>query len=259
MSLALRICGTGDPVLFIHGCPTSADVLAPIAHVAARTHRAIQIALPGYGTSPPLTAPWAIADLHAAIEAAVAPELASRPLAIVGFSGGVYHALALASRGILNVRQVISLAGLMALTPADREGFKGFAAALRQGVDLRDIAADRFLSPAFKATHSDAVRAVAAWLDAISPANLANELDAFAVAPDLDVEVAALDIPILARVGALDVAAPPGKSEAIVAAAKRGTLAIVPGAGHALMYEDFHATTASIVSALGALSRVLPK
>ena len=57
-------------------------------------------------------------------------------------------------------------------------------------------------------------------------------------------------MPVLARVGALDVAAGPAASEAIVAAARGGTLEVVPGAGHALMYEDLEGTTASVVRAL---------
>jgi 3-oxoadipate enol-lactonase len=250
MSLALTITGAGAPVLFIHGCPTSADVLAPLAQVVARTHRAIQVALPGYGASPPLPAPWTMADLHATIEAAVISAEGTRPLAVVGFSGGAYHALALATRAVLPIDRVVCLAGLMALSPADREGFKGFAGAVRQGIDLHGIAGERFLSPAFRAAHPEAVRAVTEWIDATSPANLANELDAFVVAPDLDARVAALGVPILARVGTLDLAAPPAKSEANVAVAKRGTLEVVPGAGHALMYEDLEATAASIVRAL---------
>jgi len=88
MPLDFSSSGSGDPVLFIHGCPTPPDVLAPIAEVVARTHRAIQIALPGYGASPALPGAWTLADLHAAVEATVAPLLGGRPLAVVGFSGG---------------------------------------------------------------------------------------------------------------------------------------------------------------------------
>jgi len=252
MSLAYTSVGTGDPVLFLHGCPTFPDVLASIAQASVATHTVIQIALPGYGASAPLAGVFTVADIHAAIEATVVPLVGDRPVALVGFSSGAYHAMALAARGKLAPRRVISLGGLMTLTPATRDGFKQFAAALRQGVDLHGIAADRFLSPAFKATHPDAVRAVTAWLDATPPANLASELEAFVAAPDLDADVAALEVPILARVGALDVAVGPGESERIVAAARAGTLQVVPGAGHALMYEDLEGTTASVLSALQA-------
>jgi len=237
MSLVCTIDGTGDPVLFLHGCPTSPDVLAPIAQAVAQTHRAIQIALPGYGASAPLAAPFTVADIHAAIEATVAPLLQGRKLTLVGFSGGGYHALALAARGQLATGRVICLAGLMSQTPAGRDGFRQFAAALRQGVDLHGVAPDRFLSPAFKATHPEAARAVTAWLDATPPV-------------DLDDAVAALDVPIFARVGALDVAVGSAESERIVAAAKAGTLEVVPGAGHALVFEDLDGTTASVLRSL---------
>ena len=253
MSLAFSSLGSGQLVVFVHGCPTFPDVLGPVATAVSRTHRAVRIALPGYGASPALAGAWTLADLQARIEETVAgltPEGPRAPVALVGFSGGGYHALALAVRGNLAVTQVVCLAGLMAQTQAGRDGFRQFAAALRQGVDLHGIAPDRFLSPAFRATHPDAVRAVTAWLDATPPANLANELEAFAAAPDLDAGVAALTVPILARVGALDVAAGPAASEAIVAAARAGTLEVVTGSGHALMYEDLEGTTASVVKAL---------
>ena len=43
---------------------------------------------------------------------------------------------------------------------------------------------------------------------------------------------------VLARVGELDQATPPPKSEAIVKACKNARLEVVPGAGHALVLED---------------------
>jgi len=131
MSLAYTSVGTGDPVLFLHGCPTFPDVLASIAQASVATHTVIQIALPGYGASAPLAGVFTVADIHAAIEATVVPLVGDRPVALVGFSSGAYHAMALAARGKLAPRRVISLGGLMTLTPATRDGFKQFAAALR--------------------------------------------------------------------------------------------------------------------------------
>ncbi len=253
--LACTVTGTGDPVLFLHGGPTAADVLAPIAEAVAQTHTAIQIALPGYGASAALTAPFTVADIHAAIEATVAPLFPDRKLTLIGFSGGGYHALALAARGKLATERIVCLAGVMSLNQAVRDGFRQFAAALRQGVDLHGLMPDRFLSPAFKAMHPEAARAVTAWLDAASPAHLANELDAMAAAPDLDDAVSALEVPILARVGALDAAVGPAESERIVAAARAGTLEIVPGVGHALMFEDLPGTTAAVLRCLAGTDR----
>lgn len=155
--------GSGDPVLFIHGCPTFPDVLDPIARAVARTHLAMQVALPGYGASAPLTPPFSIADIHAAIESTVAPLLGGRPLSVIGFSGGAYHAFALAVRGNLPISRVDSLAGSMSQAPTTRDGFKQFAAALRRGLDLHGIAPERFLSPGFRVSHPEAVRQVTAF------------------------------------------------------------------------------------------------
>ena len=129
--------------------------------------------------------------------------------------------------------------------------FRQFAVALRAGADLHPVAGPRFLSAGFAATHPEAVKQVEAWLDCVSPAVLANELDAFAAAPDLRAALASLTIPVVARVGALDVAMPPAKSEDIVRAVPNGRLEVVPGVGHALTLEDLDGTIASVRRALG--------
>jgi pimeloyl-ACP methyl ester carboxylesterase len=249
MAIELCISGQGPATVFIHGCPTTPDVLAPIADRVAQFATAVQLALPGYGASAPLPVPWTLADLHGAIEATLL-ERGFGEVALVGFSGGAYHSLALASRGVLRVRRLVSLAGLMTLTAEERAGFRQFAAMIRQGADLRSIAGPRFLSAAFRASHPERVVEVERWLGATTPDNLVAELEAMAASEDLTDRVRALAIPILARVGAEDVAVPPAKSEAIVRAARHGQLQIVPGAGHALTIEDTQATTEAVIAAL---------
>jgi pimeloyl-ACP methyl ester carboxylesterase len=53
-------------------------------------------------------------------------------------------------------------------------------------------------------------------------------------------------------VGSEDVAAPPAKSEAIVSAARHGTLHVVPHVGHALTIEDAAGTESDVRRALGS-------
>jgi pimeloyl-ACP methyl ester carboxylesterase len=62
---------------------------------------------------------------------------------------------------------------------------------------------------------------------------------------DLHPAIAELDIPILLRAGALDMATPVANSTRIAAVAKC-EVDIVPAAGHALLCEDFEETTAAI-------------
>lgn len=246
--MEIRTFGDGAPVVFLHGCPTTVDVLDDVAGAVATKRRSLVVSLPGYGRSPALAPPWTVAALHDAIAAAI-DAAGARGAWLVGFSGGAYHALAIASDARVRAAGVVTLGGMLGFSD-QRAQMRDFAAAVAAGADLHHVAGPRFLSERYRDAHPEAVRKVEAWLDATSPENLAAELRAFADAPDLTERVAALDVPIVARVGELDVAAPPAGSEAIVRAAKRGALQIARGCGHALMIEDAEATSAAVLAAV---------
>jgi len=93
---------------------------------------------------------------------------------------------------------------------------------------------------------------VMSWLNATSPAVLAAELEAFAEAEDLRPRLRDLTIPILARVGEVDQAAPVAFSRDIVDSATHGMLQVVPGCGHAIFYEDREGTVEAVANFLGA-------
>ena len=243
--LFARRRGRGHPVVFLGGCPTNWDALEPVARALSTTHACIELALPGYGASAALPEPYALDAAHEAVERALRAA-GVETCALVGFSAGAYRALAIACRAKMRVTHVLSLAGLCAVSPEEAGGFRGFAAALRARQDLRGLAGPRFLSPGFAAAHPDAVRQVEAWLDAAPGAVVAAELDAFAAAEDLALALAGLAIPVVARVGAVDAAARPPKSEAIARSCPAGRLEIVEGAGHALVLEDEAGTIASL-------------
>ena len=145
-------------------------------------------------------------------------------------------------RGSTRCRQRRQPSRPLSSTADESAGFRGFAAAVRAGQDLRALAVPRFLSASFAAVHAEAAQAVQGWLSAAPPEVIAAELDAFAEAEDSTPALGALLIPILARVGSADVASPPPKSEAIARACPSARLEIVDGAGHALVYEDVGGT-----------------
>ena len=91
---------------------------------------------------------------------------------------------------------------------------------------------------------------VASWLSVTPPAVLAGELEAFASSTDMLMMLGARRFRLVARVGALDTAVPVARSEEMVARTVDGHLQIVPGAGHALLFEDTAATHAAIRNAL---------
>ena len=239
-----RRTGHGPPVVFVGGCPAPWDVFAALAGPLAATHTCIELAVPG--TEPAgMTIPGSVEDSLERIERTLR-HLGIDACAFVGFSSGAYRALAIATRGIVRATHVASLAGLARIAADDAAAFHGFAALVRSGAEFGSLAADRFLSPAFAAAHPEAVRAVTGWLAGTPREVLAAELMALTDAADLLPALGGLDIPIVARVGALDLAAPVSRSEAIVAACPDATLERVDGAGHALVYEDVAGTLASL-------------
>lgn len=249
--LALTVGGSGPAVVFLHGCPTTPDCLSPVARALAPAHTTVEVVLPGYGASAAAPAPYdfdAVSDLieHTLIAAG------HRKVSLVGYSGGAYRAFLLACRGVLEIERVVSLAGLLALSEEERDGFRGLAAALRAGQDLHAVMAPRFLAPAYLAAHPEAAGVVEGWLDAIASGALADELEGFAGSADLTERVGKLRIPVAARVGELDVAVPVAKSEAIQRAVPRATLEVVPGVAHALVIEDLAGTTAFVKQALAS-------
>lgn len=244
MILHIEARGAGSTVVLLHGSPTAPAHLRPLAERLASRYRTLLVHLPGYDASGPLV-PYDFAKAHALVEESVLAHSA-RDVHLIGFSGGAYRALALAARGTLGVRSIACLGAYAGLPPDEAATLVGFAQLLRSGeVDPTPILEQRMLSPEGRKNPSWR-RDVGSWAAAISPSHLADELEAIARAPDLHADIPRLDVPLLLRVGELDVATPPARSEAIVAVARRCTMERVPGAGHALLCEDFDGTARAL-------------
>ena len=245
-TVTLESRGEGPAVLFLHGTPTSWDVLRPVA-AACRGRRTLLAALPGYGHNAPWTSAPSVDDIAEAIELA-AFEAGVNALSVVGYSGGAYHALHLAIRGKLRIDPVFVLGGFAELMSGERQAFLGFAAMLRAGQPVGPVAVQRFLSPAFAAAHPEACQRVEAWVSAAPAESLALELEAFARAPSLLPALPMFHGRIVARTGELDLAAPPDKAREIVSLAPEAELQIVAGCGHALLEEDPAETIRAILA-----------
>jgi pimeloyl-[acyl-carrier protein] methyl ester esterase len=235
--------GSGREVVLLHGTPTAPAHMRPLAERLARSRRVILVHLPGYGRSPPVR-PYVLDAVHALVEDA----LCARGVTtadLVGFSYGGYRAAALACRGRLRARSIVSLAGYADLAAADRVALSPLLTLIRQRADLAPVCEEFMLSRRGRADAA-AVADVRSWASAVAPDDLLAEAEAVLASPDLRPRLAELDVPVLARVGAADVASPPSRSERLAAAAPRGELEVVPGVGHAILREDFEATAASI-------------
>ncbi len=249
MRLHVTDRGRGEAVVFLHGSVPDPPAFDPIADVLVASRRVLCPWVPGHGAST-WTGPFTLDELADAITADLR-ELGVTRCALVGYSFGGWLALALASAGDLDVTRVVTLGGFASHEPAGRERLRGFAQAIRAGIDVTGPGALSFYSPSFAAAHPEVVERTRLALAGFSPEAVAAECDAAADAPDLRPRLGAIRAPVVVRVGELDGATPPSRSEEIVRLVPHGTLQVVKGAGHALLDEDLEGTTRAIVEALG--------
>lgn len=252
----VREVGSGGPVvLLLHGTPSPADDLMPIAERLARTYRVLVPDLPGYGKSaPPADASYERVD--AEIADMLAARDARRLRAIVGFSTGGYRALELVLRRRVEADVVVGLGAFATLDDAGREMRRQFADALDAnpqflyGPEVRDVFRQVMLSPAWVESHPADLERVYRWVHLTSPAALAAELHAMAVMPDLRPELPGLSARVCLRVGELDAGAVPAFSHEIASLVPRATVDVVRGCGHTLPIEDLEGTIDAIERAL---------
>ncbi len=240
--------GGAGTVVLLHGQVLGPELWAPFLPVLPA--RVIVPHLPGHGASGALRS-TSFAMLHDQLEAAL---LARRPgpVTLVGFSVASLHATALALRSRLEVISIVMLAPALGLDVEHRALFSGFADALAAGkLDLVDAFVARGLSPDWASAHPAAVASLRQSLRSASVLTLIDELRQTLVMPDLRARLAELRVPVTVRVGGADVSTPVDWARGYVAALPRGTLEVVPGAGHLLTIEDYEGTAECITRHLG--------
>jgi pimeloyl-ACP methyl ester carboxylesterase len=111
--LAFTRCGSGTPLLLLHGLGSSRQVWNPVLAALAEQFDVLAVDLPGFGDSPPL--PAGIEPSPAALAAVLADlldELGIRALHVAGNSLGGWVALELAGMRQLASLTLLSPAGL---------------------------------------------------------------------------------------------------------------------------------------------------
>ena len=253
MSMYWEDTGSGPAVMVLHGAPSAISDFGPLAAALRSNHRVLIPELPGYGRSAALTGEHSFARLYALVE----EELLARgvtELAIVGFSLGALHALALAGSRRLRATRVVLLGGFAALDEAGRSARHQLAALVRQpgfalsAPELQALIRDSSFCPSCR-TAPAAAACVSAALAVASPDVLAADWTAAADA-DVRSSLPRLEIPVTAIVGEHDETTPVAFSEEIVRACRRGQLEIIPGHGHAVFVEDPERTVAAVLDAL---------
>lgn len=241
--------GEGEAVVLLQGA-NPVSYFERLVTVLETQHRVIVPELPGWGKSPALSG----GQDFEATDRALEKELRDRGVrraAVVGYSLGGWRALDLALSRAIDVSRVYLLSTFTA-SPSEelRRQYRAYAELARSPADLRPAVRDLYLPPLYAADHPDIHEEVTEWVNACPRDVFARELDAVAEMPDLMPRLPELSVPVVARVGTLDIAAPADWSRAIVEAVPHGRLELVEGCGHVLLYEDRDATIASIMEAV---------
>jgi 3-oxoadipate enol-lactonase len=250
----IREYGSGRAVLTLHGAPSAPTDFEPLVQRLKTNMHVLLPDMPGYGQSPYIPGLSITRSVELIDEMLVSRGI--KEVSVIGFSLGAWRALLLALEGKTHVNAIVTLGGIAGLDPEHAVMMLGFANALRGTESLRqpyleETMTTRMLSPESARNNPTAVAAAAGWLDWPNPESLADELEAMAVTMPCYDRLKTLRIPVLARVGALDIASPPELSQRIVDAIPGAKLEIVEGKGHALLLEDADATVASIAAFLG--------
>jgi pimeloyl-ACP methyl ester carboxylesterase len=238
--------GSADPdalaVVWLGGSPQTGALLQPVVAAAeARGIRLVSYARPSYGGSTP--APGRVVASAAGDVAAVADAFSLDRFAVVGYSGGGPHALACAALLPSRVIGAVTLAGVAPYTD-DVDWFAGMAApgglrAARAGraARARYAETDAFDESTF--TDTDWAALAGTWSALGDDANLAGAAgpdglidDDVAFAQPWNVDLGAVQVPVLLVQGGRDRIVPRSHAELLLGLLPTAELWLRPRDGH---------------------------
>lgn len=240
--------GDGPAVVLLHGFPLSCATWAGQVEALAPRWRVVAPDLAGFGLSDPPGDPegQSMAD-YADDVAALLAHLGLGPVVLGGLSMGGYVSLA-----VLRHHPSLARALILADTRPGPDTPEVAARRTSQQAQVRagrvDDLLDTLVGPLLAGPeHISRVREVMA---SASPEGILAALEAMKARPDATPELAAISVPTLVVVGALDTMSPPAVAQDMVARLPRARLAVVPGAGHLSNVESPEAFDAALVAFL---------
>lgn len=223
-----------SPVVLLHGFPLDSRMWeAQMPALAAAGRRVIAPDLRGFGQSrseTPFTIESLADDVHALLEA-----LGALPVVLAGLSMGGYVALAYANKYPADLRGLMLVdTKAEADTAEGKEGRQKMIDLVRRegSKAIADQMIPKMLSPHTIEHHQQIVDALRRMMEACPPKTIEHALAAMRDRPDRSEELASIQVPAFAVVGASDVITPPAVAEAMTKRIPRAGLAIIGGAGH---------------------------
>jgi len=245
IEMAYVDCGSGLPVLLVHGFPLDHTMWA--AQIDALSDRARVIApdLRGFGRTPL----GQVDPVHGISMEQYADELAElldalairEPIVLVGFSMGGYIAWQFVRKYADRLRALVQCDTRAAAdTEEGREGRLKMAQHVAEWGTARvaEMMGPKLLAPHTFETKHEVVQAVRQVVEQTSPAAIAAAQRGMAARPDSTDLLSTIDVPTLVMVGEHDAISTRSEMESIAEAIRGARLAVIPDAGHMAPMEN---------------------
>lgn len=226
--------GQGPTIVLVHGVGMDLAMWDPLARQLASHRRVVRYDMIGHGRSAKPHRAYRLADFVAQL-ARLADDLGLKRFDLAGFSMGglVAQGFALAHGDRLD--RLVLINTVFDRSPEERTAVLGRVEEVRGGAYAASVEAaiGRWFTPAFRATHPDAVESVRRHM-------LGNDIEAYASAysvfasadQELAPEIHRIGHPTLAVTGAEDQRSTPAMARALALRLPRGRAAVIDGQRH---------------------------
>ena len=234
-SLAHREAGTGIPLVLIHAYPLDSAMWQQQLGALSGAFRVLVPDVFGFGESPLPAEEWTMDSMAEAIAALLDRLAIEGKIILGGLSMGGYIALSFAKRYPDRLRGLI-----LADTRADGDSPEAKVARGETIEFVRKHSAaaqiekmlPKMLSANTQVQRADIVECVRTLGSKQSVPAVVAALAALRDRPDSTTALKSFDFPTLVMVGEQDAITPPALAEAMIRELKRGSLEVIPSAGH---------------------------
>jgi 3-oxoadipate enol-lactonase len=226
--------GGGRPLVLLHAYPLSREMWRPQVQALSRDFRVLAPDLPGFGGTAGFVDEPSIDGMAVAVAEFLDALSITEPVALGGLSMGGYVALAFVRRYPDRLRALI-LADTRAEpddapAKANRDKSIAFAVA-HSAADVIEQMLPKMVSEETRTQRPEVVAEVRRIAGAQTVEGIVNALKALRDRPDAGPGLDKIAVPVLVLVGAEDALTPPALSQDL-AVRIRGSLEVIPGAGH---------------------------
>ncbi|HXP72816.1 MAG TPA: alpha/beta fold hydrolase [Stellaceae bacterium] len=235
----VRATGAGVPLVLVHGVGIDLEIWEPLVPMLQPGRRLIRYDMQGHGKSTKPPGPYLLDDFVAQLDR-LARALGLDRFDLAGFSMGGMVAEAFAARFPETVRRLALLNTVHDRNATERAAIAGRLAQVEAGDLGRSLAAalERWLTPAFRDAHPDAVAAIERRMRANDRAAYLASYRVFATG---DIEVLAvidrIRCPTLVLTAEHDVGSTPAMARSLATRLPDARVAILPRLRHLALFE----------------------